>query len=142
MPDLELRHWIYATLAATGRAPTRADVAARIDDDADGPLRDLHDAHMIVLGHDGEISMALPFSNHPTGHRVTSDTGAWWANCAWDSLAIPAALATNATVEATWLDTGEAVDLAVVDGRVEGDTDGFVHFRVPARHWWDDIVET
>ena len=21
-------------------------------------------------------------------------------------------------------------------------TDGYVHFTIPTRHWWDDIVET
>ena len=136
MPDLELRHRIYTRLAETGRAPTRAEIA---DDTA---LRDLHDAHMVVLDHAGEIAMALPFANRPTTHRVVSGEQSWWANCAWDSLAIPTALGSDATIEATWIDTGDPVDLSVIDGMLAGDTSGFVHSQVPARHWWDDIVET
>ena len=136
MPDLALRHRIYQTLAGTGRAPTRADIG----DDA--ALRELHEAHMVVLDDDGEIAMALPFANRPTEHRVVAGERSWWANCAWDSLAIPAALALDAAIEARWIDTGEPVDLAVRHGRLVGDTARFVHFQVPARHWWDDIVET
>lgn len=98
---------------------------------------------MIVLGTDGQIAMALPFAAEPSGHRVSNDTGSWWANCAWDSLAIPAAFEQDATIEATWLDTGDAVDLAVHDGALIGTgVGGFIHFSVPARNWWDDIVET
>ena len=66
----------------------------------------------------------------------------WFANCAWDALAIPAALGTDAEIDAPWLDGGSPVDLRIVDGRLEGDTDACVHFVVPARHWWDDIVHT
>ena len=134
--DLDLRRRIYSTLATEGRAPTRAEIG---DDTA---LRELHDAHMVVLGDDGEIAMALPFANRPTTHRVVSDSESWWANCAWDALAVPAALGRDATIDARWIDTGEEVDLAISNGMLVGDTDGFVHFQVPARHWWDDIVET
>ncbi len=86
--------------------------------------------------------MALPFSAIPTDHVVHSGARRWFANCAWDALAIPAALGVDAVIDAPWLDDGSPVDLAIVDGRMEGDTDAHVHFVVPARHWWDDIVHT
>ncbi len=87
--------------------------------------------------------MALPFAARPTGHRVLDGSRRWWANCAWDSLAIPAALGIDAEIEARWLDDDTPVDLRIEHGRPAGEaSDGFIHFTIPARHWWDDIVET
>lgn len=144
MDALELRHWIYERLASTGSAPGRADIVAHAGGTAtaEALLRELHDRHMLVLDPAGDVVMALPFAVRYSAHRVENDTGSWWANCAWDALAIPAALHADARIVATWLDTGDPVDLAVRDGEVIGDVDGFVHVAVPARHWWDDIVET
>ncbi len=85
--------------------------------------------------------MALPFSAVPTDYRVVADDREWWANCAWDSLAIPAVLRIDATIDARWHDTGEPIELAVAGGTLTS-TGGFIHFAIPARQWWDDIVET
>ena len=145
MDALALRRHIYRTIADTGRAPTRAALAEHFDsfDAATDGLQRLDDRHFIVLGDDGEIAMALPFAARPTGHRVVAGTRRWWANCAWDALAIPAALATDATIEARWLDDNEPVNLRISNGQPVGDAvDGLIHFTIPARHWWDDIVET
>ncbi len=150
MVDLTLRHRIYSALAETGRAPTFDTVAEWLHDttpdrrEARQGLRDLHDAHQIVLDDNGRsdsIRMALPFSAIPTDHRVETAHQAWWANCAWDALAIPVVLGIDARIDARWLDTDEPVSLAIVDGELTGG-DGFLHFALPARRWWDDIVET
>jgi hypothetical protein len=99
----------------------------------------------------GEVRMALPFSSEPTGFEVsssevTSGGRRWWANCAWDSFAVVAALDIDSRIEATWMDTGEPVDITITSGVIsdglDGDDEGFVHFAVPASRWWDDIVET
>lgn len=143
--DLELRRHVYRTIADTGRAPTTADIAELVGgwDEATEHLRRLDDRHFVVLGDDGEIAMALPFAARPTGHRVLDGDRSWWANCAWDSLAIPAALHHDAVIDARWRDDDSPVDLRIENGRPVGDaTDGLIHFTIPARHWWDDIVET
>jgi hypothetical protein len=85
--------------------------------------------------------MALPFSAEPTDFRVTTADGAWWANCAWDSLAVAAALHADAHIESTWGDTGEPLEIDIVDGRLDR-TEGSIDFRIAARFWWDDIVLT
>jgi hypothetical protein len=85
--------------------------------------------------------MALPFAAEPTDFRVTTARGAWWANCAWDALAIAAAIHQDAHIAPTSSDNGAPVALDIRDGQLDH-ADGFVHFRVPARHWWDDIVLT
>ncbi|MEO0493636.1 MAG: organomercurial lyase [Actinomycetota bacterium] len=145
MDELDLRRHVYRTIADTGLAPTAADVASLVGgpDAAAEHLQRLDDRHFVVLGDDGEIAMALPFAARPTGHRVRNDTGSWWANCAWDSLAIPAAFHADAEIEARWLDDETPVDLRIENGRPVGDAaDALIHFAIPARHWWDDIVET
>ena len=100
---------------------------------------------MLVLddrpGRYGEIRMALPFAAEPTNWRVTTEVGAWWANCAWDSLAILAALHSDGHVESSWSDTDAPVHLDVVRGRLD-DADGYICFPLPASQWWDDIVFT
>lgn len=147
MDPLELRFLVYRHFVDVGSAPSRRELADIVGDadTVDGLLQELHDRHMLVLDdrrhRRGEIRMALPFAAEATGFRVTTDRGAWWANCAWDSLAVLAALHSDGLIEATWSDTGAAVDLAVVDGAL-GATDGHVHFALPASRWWDDIVVT
>jgi hypothetical protein len=141
--DLVLRRAVYDHFAELGAAPSIESVVGIVGDEVEtrAALRRLHDGHMLVLGSDGEIAMALPFAASRTGHRVVAADRSWWVNCAWDSLAAIAALGVDAAIEATWLDTGDRVELAVAGGRLSDD-EGFIHFRVPARHWWDDIAET
>lgn len=143
MDDGELRYAIYRVFGASGRPPPDHQLADWCGGSAPArvALRRLHDAHAIVLDASGSIRMALPFSAVETGHRVVSGDRSWWANCAWDTLAIPAALGIDATIEAVWLDTEEPVDLAVTGGELNH-KNGFIHFEIPARRWWDDIVET
>lgn len=91
---LELRFVVYRHFVETGRAPSRRWLAAVVADigTVDRLLQELHDRHMLVLDdrdhRRGEIRMALPFAAEPTDFRVTTDAGAWWANCAWDTLTI------------------------------------------------------
>ena len=143
MNDDALRYAIYQTFAETGRAPGDDALAAWCGGEsaAAASLRRLHDAHALVIDDVGSIRMALPFSAVETEHRVTSGDVTWWANCAWDSLAIPAALGIDATIDSLWMDTGEPVEMAVVDGKLNS-RDGFIHVKIPARNWWDDVIET
>ncbi len=143
MDDASVRFEIFRTFAERGGPPRPDELAAWAGGEvgARAALQRLHDAHAIVLDESGSIRMALPFSAVPTPHRVVANDRTWWANCAWDALAIPAALGIDARIEATWLDTGEPIDLSIANRRLSS-TGGFVHFVVPARHWWDDIVET
>lgn len=141
MTDLELRRAVLRHFAETGRAPDHATLEGWGIGDPAGTLRRLHDAHAVVLDEAGHIIIANPFSGVPTRWRVRAGRRSWFANCAWDAIAIPIALGVDAEIEAPWMDVDGDVGLAVVDGQVVGDQ-GFVHFEVPAAHWWDDIVHT
>lgn len=139
--DLAIRHDVYAGLARTGRAPTVAELSDRHGPDAAARLESLADAHMLVLDDTGEVRMALPFSAVSTGHIVRAGDRGWWANCAWDALAIPLLLDIDAEIEATWLDDETSFHASMNAGAYDG-PDGLVHFQRPAARWWDDIVET
>jgi len=132
---------VYSTFAERGTAPTRAEVDEVTDGRSAEILSDLHDRHALVLGTDGDIRMALPFSAGPTVHRVTSGKRSWWANCAWDALAIPLMLGVDAGIESVWADTGAVTRFEVRNGDLVDDA-GTVHYSIPARRWWNDIVET
>jgi hypothetical protein len=147
MDPLELRFVIYRHFVETGLAPSRHELADVVGDlgAVDRLLRELHDRHMVVLDdrdeRRGEIRMALPFAAEPTDFRVITDTGEWWANCAWDALAILAAMHADGRITSTWADTSEPIQLTVTDGELNDD-DGYVSFPLPASRWWDDIVFT
>ncbi len=78
--------------------------------------------------------MAHPFSGVDTGHTATIGDRTWWANCAWDALAILALLGDGVA-----RCPGE-IEWVVADGAVS--PLGFVHLLVPASRFWDDVVFT
>jgi Alkylmercury lyase len=145
--DLEVRTKlaIYEHFAAVGRRPSVDEVAERTG--ASVPLvREvlgrLRAQRVLVLEADGEsIRMAPPFSGVPTQHRVTSAGTAYFANCAWDALGIPAALHRAATVHSRCAQSLEPLELAVSEDGPEA-SDWLFHSAVPAAKWWDDIVFT
>ena len=141
---LRLRNLTYARFVELGRAPRPAEVAEAAGAspaDVQAAWARLHDSHALVLGPDGELRMANPFSAVPTPHRVLAAGRWWYANCAWDAIGICAALHADGRVETACPDCAEPITLEVRDRRPEPD-DLVFHCLVPARRWWDDIVFT
>jgi hypothetical protein len=105
-------------------------------------LRRLNDAHAIFLDPaSGQIRMANPLSAVPTDYAVTVNNQILWANCAWDSLGIPAMLGADATIEAKNRVSGEKVSYSVKDGQLHAER-GFVHFALPFARWYDNLIDT
>ena len=148
MNDLELRvrNEVYAAFVRDGEAPSPEAIGRMLalpTRDVAHAYRALHDQHALVLEPDGEgIRMLNPFSVVPTQHRVEAAGHTWYANCAWDALGIPAALQVDGGVRSECAHCGEPVELEVRDGRLARGAELVVHFVVPARRWWDDIVFT
>ena len=144
--EKELRYQVYAALSDGGRAPrarSLADELGLAEAEVREGLERLHAAHALVLdGATREVRMALPFSNVPTIYRVESQGRSWYANCAWDALALARLLGLGA---ARILDEGstgrEDRALTVVDGDLV-ERDGIISSPRPAFRWWDDIVYT
>ncbi len=147
-PDLDwdIRHFVYQALVDSGTAPDAEAVAIQFGisaADARLALQRLHDAHALVLqAGSGDILMANPLSAVPTDYRVLARGRTLFANCAWDSLGIPAMLGADARIEARHPLTGDLMRYAVKGGQLQGDQDYLVHFALPFRQWYADIVDT
>jgi hypothetical protein len=134
MSDLEIRIRIYDELLRTGLAPAAADLGDR------AVLERLAAGRVIVLDDAGEILMAPPFSAVPTPFLVQTPSIRAFGNCIWDALGIAAMTKSDAVIAASCGDCGASMRLDVVGGKVDGR--GIMHFAVPARVWWQDIVFT
>lgn len=161
---------VYEMFLRVGRGPTLDEVVAGTElrvDVVQSALHRLAEAHVVVLQRGSDsVWMAMPFSGVPTDFRVTADrlngtAGAWWANCAWDALGIPAMFAGAGIavalgtmhIETTCPDCERPLSLAVRTDAASaeeavrlvppsdeaGASPPAVHFAVPASRWWDDI---
>lgn len=142
--DLEVRNATYRRFVELGRAPTVgeiADVVGAPPGDVQAAWGRLHDGHALVLGADGTIRMAAPFSGVPTSFRVEAAGRSWYANCGWDSIGIGAALGADSTVHTVCPDCDASIDYRITGGRVDP-SDLVWHVLVPAASWWDDIGYT
>ncbi len=143
--DKEVRRFTYDTFIHTGRAPSIADLASSLGTPPASvldSLKRLEQAHMLVLQRaSGEILMANPFSAVPTPFQVESGGVSYWGNCIWDSLGVPAMLHRDARIIAACGDCGEAMQLNIEGGSL-APAEGIIHFAIPARRWWDNIVYT
>ncbi len=139
--DSALRLLIYDEIVRTGETPVVVTLARLVGaslDDVRASLRRMHDAHMLVLQPTGEILMANPFSAVPTPFLAEVGGRSWFGNCIWDALGIIATLHADGRVLASCGSSGERMELSVSDGVLAGQ--GTVHFALPARRWWEDIV--
>lgn len=143
--DARVKLAIYTHFAETGQRPSPADLAMHVGSDVESVLeayRRLRAQRVLVLEADeSSIRMAPPFSGVPTQHVVIVRESQYFANCAWDSLGIPAALHAPGVVYSRCEQSGEPLRLAV---RLDGPepSDWLFHCLVPAAKWWDDIVFT
>jgi hypothetical protein len=143
--DADVRRHVYDVTLASGRLPTIEALAdATVADEASvrASLSRLAAGRIVVLQREsGEILMAPPFSAVPTLFPVHSTRHTCWANCAWDALGVAAMMRATVDISSACGCCGEALTLrAGPDRAPTGDC--LLHFAVPARHWWDDIVFT
>ena len=143
--DTRVKLAVYRRFAGTGQAPQLADIADELKstrDDTRGAYARLRANRVLLLEPDGEsIRMAPPFSGVPTPHRVEAGGHAYWANCAWDALGIPAALRQEGVVHSSCGQSRTPLRLRV---GLEGPepSDWLFHCQVPAARWWVDLVFT
>ena len=109
--DTQTKLAIYGHFAETGQRPSLKVVAERVGSDVssvrEAYLR-LRAQRVLVLEPDEvSIRMAPPFSGVPTQHLVIVDETRYFANCAWDSFGIPAALHRQGRVHSRCEQSGE-----------------------------------
>jgi hypothetical protein len=139
---------LYEMFIESGRCPSKAEVAADLKssaDDVGAAFNELATAHMLVLQPaSGEILMANPLSAVPTPFVVEAGEGTgkrnWYGNCIWDALGVISMLHSDGRVLASCGCCGESMIVSVRHGKVACAPPGIVHFALPARQWWNDIV--
>ncbi len=143
--DREVRREVYAATIDSGRPPLAAEVAERLGiepSDVLAAFERLAAGRVLVLQPGaGEVLMANPFSAVPTPFAVEAAGRLYFGNCIWDALGVPAMLGSDGRILASCGCCGSAMPLAVEDGALQPAA-GLVHFAVPARRWWEDIVFT
>jgi len=152
----QTRHFVYQHFADTTHAPSVDITAARFNistEEATDYYKELHNRHAFFLDLDSvTVRMANPFSGIPTDFKVHAGGKTYYANCAWDMLGIPAALHTDAVIEAVCTESNEAIQLEIKNGNIAlggvpaaEDGDGsrlLVHFPLPFARWYDDLTFT
>ena len=136
MTDDEVRFRIFDIALKTGRVPQREEIGCAQDS-----LQRLADAHVLVLDSDGSIRMAMPWSAVETPFRVRSGDYSAYGNCIWDALGILAMKHADGVVEASCACCGEEMPVHILDAELQEHV-GVVHYGVPARAWWNNIVFT
>ena len=139
---------LYELFVEAGRCPSKSDVAADLGcsvGDITESFAALAAAHMLVLQPGtGEVLMANPLSAVPTPFVVETEGSnvprTWYGNCIWDSLGVIAMLHADGRVLTSCGCCGESMTVSVRRGEVVCQPPGLVHFALPARRWWDDIV--
>ena len=143
--DTRVKLAIYHHFAETTRAPRPVDIAPRLsltESDVQGAFTRLRQNRVLWLEPDGRtILMAPPFSAVPTQHRAVVAGKQYFANCAWDVIAIPAALKTPGTALSRCEQSLEPLELEVRLDEAPH-SDWLFHCQVPAAHWWKDLPFT
>jgi hypothetical protein len=138
--DARVRLALYRDFVSTGRAPSAARLAEALGERPEA-IREswerLAAGRAIVLQPESrEILFAPPLAAVPTPYVARSGGRTYFAACAWDAFGAAAMLGGDAVIETSCACCGEAM---------RGAADaigGVVHFSVPARQWWTDLVFT
>lgn len=132
--DRQVRAQIYRLLVNGSKHVGSHSLAASRGWDPDevaAALRRLDSEHRIALMPETDrVWMAHPFSGVETAHSSSVGDRSWFANCAWDALAI-LALMGDGTARSG--DTAWEVRRGVVE------PNHVIHLQVPVRRFWEDI---
>lgn len=143
----EIRKFIYDRFRDTSRAPVVEEIMQRFAlprRRAVDTLRELESARQLALLPGTErILMAHPFSAIATPFRVESRDGRrYFANCAWDAIALHVLLEAPIAIDSHCHHCGEPIEIRLGDDAVQaaGPASTIVYLALPAAKWWENIV--
>lgn len=143
--DREVRLRLYDEFVRTARAPSAARLAGLLDRPVEqirASLERLASGKAIVLQPESrEILMANPLCGVPTPFVVRTANQSFFGSCVWDALGIIGMLQRGAQLETSCACCGETLGIEVKPGQAVRGT-GIIHFAIPARRWWENIVFT
>jgi hypothetical protein len=138
----EVRLYVFQEAADTARVPQPPQIAealGRPQLEVEQALRQLAAGKALILApNDGNIWAANPFCAVPSPFRVDARGKTYRGICIWDALGIVAALGTDAVIRAVCGDCSEPMSLEIAAGKPR-QSEGIIHFAVPAHRWWDNI---
>ena len=141
-----VRMHIYRYFVQTGRPPDAWATSAATNlsqEEVEAAFQRLADGHVIVLEPGTlTIRMANPLSAVETPFRVSAGGAGYFGNCIWDALGVIAMLGGEGSVQTACGCCEEPMRLTARNFELQSPPDGVVHFAVPARKWWDDIIHT
>lgn len=140
--DKQVRCYIYEHVVKHGQAPTILQCAQALSSTVSHvqqAYRRLAEGKALVLQNNGEILMAEPFSAVPTAFYVEVGERVWWGNCIWDALGIPAMLKQDARIITACGCCNDAMNVEIRDGELRNAA-GVVHFAIPPKDWWKNVV--
>lgn len=144
LDNASLHHAILRHFVDRQHAPSVDQLAAHFAQPRDAviaALKALQEYHGVVLHPtSSEIWVIHPFSASPTNFWVQGAKGSWWSNCAWCSAGI-AALVGDVTITTTLGAETRPVTVQIANGNVH-DAGLLVHFPVPMRKVWDNVIYT
>jgi hypothetical protein len=142
--DNNVRIQLYREFVRTGRAPATSRLAELINmplEETRAALERLASGRAIVLQPQSrEILIAAPLCALPTPFLVRAEQS-YFGACVWDALGIMAMLKKDSALETSCPCCGEAMTIEVRGG-APLPAPGIVHFSVPAKKWWENIVFT
>lgn len=144
--DGRVHHHVLTSFVERGFAPTAGELCSALAVPAaaiEGSLRRLHEGHGLVLHPDTlEVWVAHPFSASPTAVWVAAGARGWWAPCLWCAMGIATLAAPADGVDLHVRHAGEVEPATIVvrDGAVNAGGDAFVHFAIPPRQAWANVI--
>lgn len=136
-----LHYLLTQRVIETGYAPevkNLATLARASEQEAASCLTALAAMHGVILEPNSLRIWSLhPFALMPTAFWVTAGGRGWWANCAWCSLGIGAALGIDFSVQTSSGAESQPLKFDVVSRRISG-ANVLMHFPYPPVRWWDN----
>lgn len=108
-------------------------------------FRDLEtDHHIVLVPGTQRILMANPYSAIPTPFRVHVGTKRYYANCAWDSVALHIMLDLDARVESFCHHCAEPIEISLSKGRVKAckPPSPLIFLSTAVSKWYDNLINT
>ncbi|OLE70728.1 hypothetical protein AUF78_05290 [archaeon 13_1_20CM_2_51_12] len=146
-----VRKYIFEHFEEHATAPVLEQIMRKFGLDrasAFNALVDLQSArHIALLPGTQRILMAFPFSSIVTPFRVrlTGKDKEYFANCAWDAVAIHLALGKEQRISSYCHHCSEDIKIHLKDQKpVSPRSDGqpLVYLALPASKWWENILLT
>ena len=102
------------------------------------------DHHIALVPGTQRILMANPYSAITTPFRVYVGTKRYYANCAWDSVALHVMLDLDARIESFCHHCAEPIEISLRKGTVESSKPAspLIFLSTPVSRWYDNLINT